>query len=202
MGGKARREPGELGCRIEGMRSSGFWLALAGVVCSGAAAGAQTAADAPVSVMVVAGFHMANPSHDMHNVQVPDVLEAKPQAEIAAVTEALSRFGPTAVMVEWPADVTSERYAKYMAGTLPPSRNEVVQLGFRLAKTAGLRQVYGIDVDGQFPYEPVQTFAQAHGQTAILERANAAIEATVAAETELLKTKGIAATLRYLNEPE
>ncbi len=156
---------------------------------------------APVSVMVVGNFHMANPGHDMHNVAVDDVLVPKRQAEIAKVTDALAVFHPTKVMAEWPADVASERYAHYLAGTLPPSRNEVVQLGFRLAKTARLDRFYGIDVDGDFPYEPVQTFAKAHGQSELLERANAEIENLTQQQTALLQSKGIAATLRYLNDP-
>jgi hypothetical protein len=152
--------------------------------------------------MVVGGFHMANPGHDIHNVTVADVLEAKPQAEIAGITESLLRFRPTKVMAEWSADVASERYGKYLAGTLAPSRNEVVQLGFRLAKAAGQERFYGIDVDGEFPYEAVEEFAKAHGQTEVLKRAGAGIEASVQRQTDLLKSKGIAATLRYLNDPE
>jgi Family of unknown function (DUF5694) len=109
---------------------------------------------------------------------------------------------PTEVMAEWEADVAKERYAEYLGGTLPPSRNEVVQLGFRLAKTAGLKQFYGIDVEGDFPFEAVQTFAAAHGQSAVLESAGAQAGAMVETQENLLKSKGIAATLRYLNDPE
>ena len=157
---------------------------------------------APVSVMVVGDFHMANPGRDLHNVQVADVLDAKPQAEIATVNDALAKFRPTEVMAEWSADAASQRYSEYLAGTLPPSRNEVVQLGFRLAKTAGLKRFYGIDAEGEFPYEAVESFAKAHGQSDILEQANATVGAMVQTQTDVLRTKGIAATLRYLNDPE
>ena len=70
--------------------------------------------------------------------------------------------------MEWPADLTRERYAKVLAGTLPPSRNEVVQVGFRLAQRVGLKEVNGIDVAGEFPYEAVAAFAKAHGQEGLL----------------------------------
>ena len=109
---------------------------------------------APVEVMIVGGFHMANPGRDLHNLQVDDVLAPRRQAEIAAVTDALDRFRPTKIAVEGDAADTTERWAKFRAGSLPPSRNEVVQLGFRLAKSAGLDVVYGIDVEGDFPFEP------------------------------------------------
>lgn len=162
---------------------------------------AHAAAPAPVEVMIVADFHMSNPGRDQHNLTVDDVLAPRRQAEIEAVNTALARFHPTQVAAEWPADIASERYAKYLAGTLEPSRNEVVQLGFRLAKTAGLKEFHGIDVDGDFPYGPVDAYAKAHGQSAILDEAQASVAAMVARQDELMKTQGVAGNLRYLNDP-
>jgi hypothetical protein len=63
----------------------------------------------PVEVMIVGVFHMSNPGHDIHNLKVDDVLEPKRQVEIAALTDALSRFKPSKVRVEWPADLVAER---------------------------------------------------------------------------------------------
>jgi hypothetical protein len=160
------------------------------------------AADAPpVRVMIVGGFHMSNPGRDLHNVSVDDMLSPVRQAQIAAVTDALARFKPTAVAAEWPADVAAQRYAEYRAGKLAPSHNEVVQLGFRLAATAGLDKFYGIDVDGDFPYDAVEAYATAHGQHAWLDGANADIAAMVRRQDDLLKTGTVAATLRFLNDP-
>lgn len=184
------------------MFPSGLFFVFSAVFAVSTLAVAQNApVPAPVSVMVVGDFHMSNPGHDLHDMQADDVLLPKRQAEIQAITKSLAAFRPTKVMAEWSADLADEQYAKYLAGALPPSRNEVVQLGFRLAQTAGLKRTYGIDVDGDFPYEAVQTFAQAHGQTPRLERANAKIEGFTQGQTTLLRTRGIAATLRFLNDP-
>ncbi|MBV9990308.1 MAG: hypothetical protein JOZ72_03365 [Alphaproteobacteria bacterium] len=168
---------------------------------SGAALPAMAHADDAVSVMIVGTFHMSNPGHDMHNVQVDDVLAPKRQAEIAAVAGALAKFRPTMVAVEWPADLTDQRYDALLKGTLAPSHNEVVQLGFRLAKTAGLASVAGIDVDGDFPYEPVMNYAKAHGLSGLLDQANAEIESYVQAQDEKLKSGTIGAALRFVNDP-
>lgn len=102
-------------------------------------------ADKPVKVMIVGVFHMSNPGHDQYNVQVDDVLAGKRQSQIAAVNAGLSRFRPTVVAAEWPEATVKERYAKFLAGTLAPSRNEVVQLAFRLAKSNQARML-GVDV--------------------------------------------------------
>ena len=154
----------------------------------------------PVEVMVVGVFHMSNPGHDIHNLTVDDVLEPKRQGEIAALTEALARFKPTKVGVEWPADLVAERYKQYLAGTLSPSRNEVVQLGFRLAKTAGA-QVYSLDADGDFPYERLKNFAETRGFSALLDEMNAKVQRDVDEQARLLAQKGVSADLRFLNDP-
>ncbi len=154
----------------------------------------------PVEVMVVGVFHMSNPGHDLHNLTVDDVLEPKRQGEIAALTGALARFKPTKIGVEWPADVVIERYKQYLAGTLPASRNEVVQLGFRLAKTTGA-EVYSLDADGDFPYERLKNFAETRDFSGLLDQMNAAIQDSVDEQARVLAQKGVSADLRFLNDP-
>ena len=119
------------------MRIKSVGAALAAMLtCSGPSLAAD---ETPVEVMILAATHFANPGRDVFNVAFDDVLSEKRQAEIVAVTEALRAFAPTAVAVEWAADVTAKDYTAYLAGTLKPSRNEVVQIGFRLAAAQGLR---------------------------------------------------------------
>ncbi|MBL8773078.1 MAG: hypothetical protein JNK30_16975 [Phenylobacterium sp.] len=176
---------------------------LASLTASCAVAAAPLVAEAaspPVEVMIVGDFHMSNPGADLHNTEVDDVLTPARQAEIQRVTDGLARFRPTVVAAEWPAGTVAERYATYLEGALPASRNEVVQLGFRLAKQTGARMI-GIDVEGDFPYEAVQAYAQAHGQTGVLNDAEREIAAQVAEQSGLLRARGVAPTLRYLNDP-
>jgi len=168
------------------------------------AGGSAAAVEAPpprAKVMVVGLFHLANPGRDMFNVQVDDVLAARRQSELARIVEGLSRFAPTAVMVEWPKDRTDAQFAAYRAGTLEPSRNEVVQLGFRLAKRMSLERVHGIDADGDFPFEPVKGFAKAHGREAALDASLAQIGQYVQAINAQLAKGSIGSALRYVNEP-
>jgi hypothetical protein len=154
----------------------------------------------PVEVMIVGGFHMSNPGRDLHNTSVDDVLAPKRQAEIAAVNLGLARFHPTIVAAEWDADVVAKRYLAYLDGTLKPSKNEVVQLGFRLAKTAGARMI-GVDAETDFPYAAVETYAKAHGQTAVIDAAEALTVGEIAEEQRLIDHGAIAGVLRYLNDP-
>jgi len=168
--------------------------------CSGPSITLASDSARPIEVMVVGVFHMSNPGHDLHNLKVDDVLEPTRQREIEAVTAALSRFRPTKIGVEWPADWVTDRYQQYVAGSLPPSRNEVVQLGFRLAKTAGA-DVYSLDADGDFPYERLKNFAATRGFSKLLDDMNSAIQHDVDEEARLLAEKGVSADLRFLNDP-
>src|ERR1700733_5227574 len=156
-------------------------------------------AEEPVTVMIVGGYHMSNPGRDLHNVQADDVLAPKRQAEIADVTDALARFHPTQVDVEWSADMVAQRYDLYAKGTLPPSHNEVVQLGFRLAHQTDAA-VHGVDVDGDFPYEAVEAYAKAHGESDILTAANANVQGLVEMQDALMKTGTVSQILRALND--
>ena len=171
---------------------------------SGAAALPPAHAVTPVpatQVLVVGTYHFDNPGLDMANMQAEDVLVPKRQAELEALMQAIARFDPTLVAVEWPAAVADERYAKFVAGTLPESRNEVVQLGFRLAKRQGLERVHGIDADGDFPFEPVQEWAQKNGQGEKLGGMIAEVQAMTARMTEEQKTRTIGEMLRDFNSP-
>lgn len=175
---------------------------LLAIALAGLAAPSRAEPQAPVDVMVVGVFHMANPGQDMANARYEDVLAPRHQAGIQAAVDALAGFKPTRVAVEWPADLVADRYARYRAGTLPPSRNEVVQLGFRLAAKVGLDTVQGADVDGDFPFEPVAAYAAAHGQGAIVQDGMAEAQAFVKAQEQIFARDGAAPLLQWLNEPQ
>jgi hypothetical protein len=166
----------------------------------------HAASPEPVRVMVVGTFHLDNPGQDLHNMKVDDVSTPKRQKELADVAERLMRFKPTSVMVESqrrdPGAATLARYREYLAGTLAPSKSEVVQIGFRLAKAAGLKEAFGIDVDGDFPFEAVQKFAEAHGQAALLEAEGAKVDGWLKEASDVLASSTIRATLAWFNRPE
>jgi hypothetical protein len=158
------------------------------------------AAQRPVEVMIVGGFHMGNPGRDLHNAEVPDVLTPNFQSRIAEVDRALATFRPTLVAAEWDQATVAQRYPDYLRGALPPTRNEVVQLGFRLAKATSAA-MHGIDLEGDFPYEAVAEYAKAHGQTAILDDAGASVQAMVDTMTRMVARGDVAGALRFLNDP-
>lgn len=131
------------------------------------------AADAaPIEVMVLGTYHMDNPGQDISNIRAENVLTPRRQAEIAAVTRALARYRPTLVAVEritTAPGYVDPLYAKFDPAQLATSRDERVQIGYRLAHELGLATVHGIDEQPSagepdyFPFDRIQAAAKAHG---------------------------------------
>jgi hypothetical protein len=174
-----------------------------------AAMGASALAQGPPSkdeakraeVLVLGVYHMANPGRDVFNMQADDVLAPKRQQEIAELAAVLRMFQPTKIAVEAPygEDVVPKRYADYLAGARPLSRNEVEQIGFRLAKLLGQPAVYPVDSDGDFPFQRVIDYAKATGQSAKLEKMLGEIGEMMKAQGEYLKAHTVLQTLLYMN---
>ena len=152
-------------------------------------------------VLVLGVYHMSNPGHDIFNMQADDVLSPKRQQEIAELAAVLKNFKPTKIAVEadYGENVIPRQYADYLAGTRPLSRNEVEQIGFRLAKELGHKTVYPVDAEGDFPFQRVIDYAKATGQSAKLERMMGDIREMVKAQNDYLKTHTVLQTLLRMN---
>ena len=163
---------------------------------------AASQAAEPARVLVVGTYHFGNPGQDLSNVQAVDVTTPQRQAELQAVTDALAKFEPNLVAVEWPADKADAQYAQFLDGSLPPSSNEVVQLGYCFARQRGLKRVYGLDVDGDFPFEAVQAWAEANGKGQELGAALQQVQGITERITALQETHSIGGILREMNSAQ
>ena len=147
---------------------------------------------------------MNNPGHDVFNSQVDDVLAPKRQAEIARVIDVLKKFNPTKIAVE--RDVYdrnfAKRYDEYLAGKYELTRNEIDQLGLRLAKELGHKTVYAVDVDGDFPWQRFVNYAKGSGRAKDLDALTGEIGAMVKAQNDFLKSHTILETLLFTNSDE
>lgn len=189
----------------------GTW-AIASLLCTagmlgvtGANVARAAAVEAPrAQVLVLGTFHMANPGRDIFNAQVDDMLSPARQQQIAELVEVLQRFRPTKVAIE--AEANSERvarnYAAYLAGSYSLSRNEIDQIGYRMAKTMGHAKVYPIDVDGDFPMPHVINVAKATGRASELDALMQATGERVKAQNAFLASHTVLQSLRAMNADE
>ena len=181
------------------MRPSALIAAAAAAFATlGPCARAQAAERA--QVLVLGSFHMANPGHDINNLHVDDVLAPARQQQIAELMTVLQRFKPTKIAVE--ADVGSAslatRYADYLAGKHELTRNEIEQIGFRLAKMLGQQTIYGVDADGDFPWLPLTDYAKAHN-VALFDTVSAEFAAATKETDAYLASHTVIETLLLVN---
>lgn len=113
-----------------------------------------------VQVMLLGTFHMANPGQDKINIEADDVLVPERQRELRDLADRLEPWTPDRIAVEYPYDQQSELdswYSEYRTDGIE-ERNEIVQVGFRLAERLGHERVYGVDdpisiaVDSEAPW--------------------------------------------------
>lgn len=164
----------------------------------------------PVEVMVLGAYHFGNPGLDLNNVKVDSVLTPRRQAELARVAKAIGAFKPTHVMVEMQSDAPDlaiAEFARFDDAMLAKDANEIVQIGYRIARNSGLKTVNGIDEqskDGEpdyFPFDKVQEAAAKFGQTAALEASNTSVKAASKAFEADLPTHSVGQMLTRMNTP-
>jgi hypothetical protein len=171
---------------------------------SSSSAFAQAAPTQRAEVLVLGTYHMANPGRDVFNMSVDDVLAPKRQAEIAELLEVLKRFKPTKIAIESTVyeDRRPKQYAEYLAGKYTLTANEIEQVGFRLAKELGMKAIYPVDIDGDFPMQRVINFAKAKDQTQVMDRLMSEIGKMVKEQDAYLKSHSVLETLLFMNDDE
>jgi antitoxin component of MazEF toxin-antitoxin module len=153
--------------------------------------------------MLLGTYHFANPGRDDVKLQVDDVLAPTRQREIAELVQRLAAWHPEQVAVEWSASDSASiaaQYARYRSGSLEPSRNEVVQIGFRLAARLGLPSVEPIDVSVRIGNDSVGVLeARRPDLKELTERALARLQHESDSGAATFAAKSIVAQLHALN---
>jgi hypothetical protein len=80
------------------------------------------------------------------------------------------------------------------------TQNEIEQIGFRLAKELGMKTVYPVDFDGDFPIQRVINYAKAMGQSPIMDQIMSEIGEMVKRQDAYLHSHSVLETLLYMND--
>ncbi|MEM1261326.1 MAG: DUF5694 domain-containing protein [Pseudomonadota bacterium] len=142
-----------------------------------------------VKVMVIGTYHFQASETDLIAVQPEDVRSPEHQAELQQIADALSTFSPTVIATERVTkapDYIDEGFVAFDEQQYEISQHERVQLAYRLARTANVNRVYGIDEQPDdnepdyFPFSDLMAHAQNTGQIESLQ----AMLGTVQGEVE------------------
>jgi len=156
-------------------------------------------------VMLIGTFHFANPGLDVVKTDVIDVTSAESQAYLEALTTRLAAFKPTRLLLEFAPERAAdmnEKYQAWLQGDWELEVNETYQLGFRIARKAGLQRVDGYDnSDVAWPYEELSAYAKAHAPETWQQ-----FEQTIADHTQRIQREQTELDLRQLlissNDPD
>ncbi len=191
------------------MRSLAFAVVL--MVAALPARAEDPVAAPAVQVMTLGVYHLHNPGADEHNIEVDSVLTPRRQAELEALVETLAEFAPTHVLVETVApgpDYAVRDYPRFDDAMLLRDPNEIVQIGFRLARRVGLSTVHGVDVQARegeasyFPIAEVRAAAEKSGQAALLAPFDARIARWAEDFSAAQAERSIAQSLHAINRDD
>jgi hypothetical protein len=164
-------------------------------------------------VLLLGTFHFANPGLDAHKPKYTfDVFSPRGQAEIEEVLQRLLEFAPTKVLVERGSaqqDGVDAWYRGYRDGNFPDNPNEILTIGFELARRLGHERVHGFDASGaSLPSAPA-TSAELAAKAAAMGLADAVEPAfyaryrqAYAAEDEVAEQLTLRQRLRMMNHPD
>jgi hypothetical protein len=174
----------------------------------------------PAELLLLGTFHFQNPGADLVKTKTFDVLAAKPQAELAVMTDKLKAFGPQKIFVEWPYNEQTEldelyqayrggKYEAYVKGKYPEKRhnfllrNEIIQLAFRAGQKAGLPRIHAFDyTHTAFPYDSVQRAIKAAQQEGLQQQIDALFKRITAEQNRKIETLTLTQLLLDFNSPQ
>lgn len=98
-------------------------------------------------LLIVGFYHFSNPGLDLVKAELDDHLAPKRQTEIEQLNAKLATFKPTKIAIEerFGTEDATSRFQNWISGKHTLAVNESEQVGFRVARTMGLKALYPID---------------------------------------------------------
>jgi hypothetical protein len=107
-------------------------------------------------IMSLGTFHFSYPNMDVIKIDEKsqlNVLHEAHQREIQSIADAIKAFNPTHILIEAQPQYSRKVdsvYTEYVKGNYKLKKDEAQQIGFRLGKELGLKQIYCIDEWGKY----------------------------------------------------
>jgi hypothetical protein len=166
-----------------------------------------------VEVLTLATFHFNFPNLDVIKTDTEDqidVLDPNYQKEIESIVDKLEAFKPTIIVIERMPEYQKKYdslYTAYLKGKHELTRNEEQQIGFRLAKRMGLKQLHCADAWGS-DYEDVKRLFEGNDSIAKQKFMDFfyinpdSLLDPYRNEKPVFKTQGILAELKRINDDD
>jgi len=167
--------------------------------------GTRVFASEPAQIMLIGTFHFSNPGQDAVKVKDFNVLDEESQLYLQALSKRLAAFNPTRVLLEYNPEneePVNQQYRDYLEGVYELDVNEIYQLGFRIARAAGLKSVQSFDHrDLNWEAEPMFEYAKQHNSPEMVIF-NEKIKTLTNEEDKARASMGLRELLMRSNDPE
>jgi len=162
-----------------------------------------------LEVLLIGTFHFANfdPENngDVIEVNVPDVLTSENQKELENIANAIKIFNPNKIFLEYPFESQKTLDSIYASFNITDfskaKRNEIPQIGFRVAKLLKHNKVFAMDVKTDFPFDSLMLEMEKAKQYDLLTKDSLEVVKIVNFENELFSSdKTLSEILFYEND--
>ena len=155
-------------------------------------------------VMLFGTYHFQNPSLDLVKNKTHNVMEQDSQTYLNELSERISKFKPTVILLEF--DPKNEikinlKYQEYLNGTKDLDVDEIEQLGFRIAKKSGLQRVNSFD-NRETPWKSKELFEQLKKCPNLEAEFKDAIQSLTEYENQIHTSKNLRDILIHYNSKE
>lgn len=163
--------------------------------------------------MVLGVFHFQTSQSDSYKKKFPfDILDKRRQSELDTLLDKIAKYKPTKILVEWNRikmdSITNSWFQEYLNDKtdLSDKRNEVFQIGFKLAKKLNHNSIYCSDASAPWfgaeldwdNYDE-ESYMQSRGQYEKASRYN--YEPFYELHDSLKTVQSLTEHLRMLNDP-
>lgn len=181
-----------------------IWKAVICIVCAlsiGLSSSSQST-QTKKKIMILGTYHFIS-NNDILKTEKEDVLSEKRQKEIKELTDLLLQFKPDKIFIEWrpgrPQKYADSLYTAFLKGEYELGRNEIFQIGFRMASQLHHKKLYCVDAPGLFLMDTLFHISKKYGQFDQLIRFQDSIKAEYFRDNSLMKKKTIREALYQMN---
>lgn len=164
-----------------------------------------------IKVLLVGTFHYGD-TGDKNRTAFEDLFSPKRQAQLQALTSQLARLKPNKIFVEnepdrqahWDSVLTLYQHNRFDTTS---TRNEIFQVGARIAAKAGLTQLICVDHHQSLPYDKLQAFERKTEKDSVAQKKMAAykllsFQYPYPKQTQKLATSTLINYYLYINSPQ
>ncbi|HIP47399.1 MAG TPA: hypothetical protein EYG92_00320 [Lutibacter sp.] len=155
-------------------------------------------------VTIIGTFHF-NATNDYSSVQIDSIFSDKRQKELDQLINKTKAFNPTKIMVEWEPETKTEldkNLKKYLNNEFVLPQNEIYQIGFRLAKETGIKELFPIDYQMDLGDAKLVEYLKEKNTFSEFENFISDINKYAAVETDYLKSHSITDYFNKMNSTD